>query len=71
VLSAARGIEAKACGDDCVDVFDTSHPYEVIHQPADHFAAFLAKAKAGHFDHLVPTEVKPPAGDPPVPGRAP
>jgi hypothetical protein len=59
VLSAARSLEARACGGNSVDVFDTRHPYEVLHLEADEFAAFLAKARAGHFDHLVPTELKP------------
>jgi hypothetical protein len=42
----------------CVDVYDTRHPSDILHMAADEFAAFVARAKAGGFDHLVPDELK-------------
>jgi len=70
-LHAVAGLGARLCGTADVDLYDRRHPAEVLHVFADEFARFVARAKAGDFDHLVPDELKPPAGPPPVPGRAP
>lgn len=70
-LHAVRGLRVRICGHADVDLFNIRHPADVLHVVADEFAVFVAKVKAGGFDHLVPDELKPPAGPPPEPGRAP
>jgi hypothetical protein len=71
-LRAVAGLDASGRRTGAyVDVYDRRHPSDILHVPADEFAAFVARAKAGGFDHLVPDELKPPAGPPPEPGRAP
>lgn len=69
-LNAVRSLEARACDGDSVDVFNTRHPCEVLHSPADEFAAFIARAKAGYFDHLIPADLLTPGRGPagPRPG---
>lgn len=61
-LRAVPGIGARLCGVADVDVYDRRHPSDVLHVAADEFASFVARAKAGEFDHLVPDELKPPGG---------
>jgi hypothetical protein len=53
--SAVGGIDARVCKDDpaCVDVISPRHA-EPWHMPADEFAAFVARVKAGTYDPLLP-----------------
>lgn len=69
-LRAVAGLGARVCGRADVDLYDRRHPNDVLHVFADEFGRFVARAKAGDFDHLVPDVLKPPAGPPPQPGRA-
>jgi hypothetical protein len=50
-------LRARPChGGAAVDLYDSRHPdAEVLHVAADEFAAFLSRAKAGEFDHLLPS----------------
>jgi hypothetical protein len=57
-LRAVQGLGVKICGRADVDVFSIRHPADVLHVVSDEFATFLAKAKAGEYDHLVPGELK-------------
>jgi len=50
----ARALEAAPCHKASVDVFDTASPADVLHFPAEVFAAFIARVKSGHYDHLAP-----------------
>jgi hypothetical protein len=66
-MAAVQGLDAQQCHRAYVDVFDTTHPADVLHFPADVFAAFIERAKAGKYDDLCPTAVELPGGWPVAP----
>ncbi|HEY2238859.1 MAG TPA: hypothetical protein VGI21_08715 [Streptosporangiaceae bacterium] len=45
-------LQADQCGTADVDLSDGRHPADVLHVPADEFAAFVQRVKAGAYDHL-------------------
>ena len=64
VLNAVPGLDPSGNRSGAyVDVYDSRHPADILYVTADMWAAFSAAIKAGRFDHLVPDELKPPAGD--------
>jgi hypothetical protein len=48
-----------------VDVYNSAHAADIIHVPADEFAEFADRVKAGEFDGLYP---EPPQDGLPAPG---
>jgi hypothetical protein len=58
-LRAAAGLDPSGHRSGAyVDVYDSRHPADILHVAADVFAAFVARTKAGRYDHLVPDELK-------------
>jgi hypothetical protein len=49
-------LEVSPCEGGAVDLRDARYPGDVLHVRADEFAVFLAQAKAGVFDRLVPKD---------------